>query len=94
VCAKLNHYPTARAVACERALLAALGGGCQLPVGAYVETAADQLRLIAVVASPDGSRLIRNHAMGPASQAEQIGNKLAADFLAPGAAEIMEFNDT
>ncbi len=94
VCAKLNHYPTERAVACERALLAALGGGCQLPVGAYAETAADQLRLTAAVASPDGSRLIRDHSMGPVSQAEQLGNKLAADFLARGAAEILESNVT
>jgi hydroxymethylbilane synthase len=90
LCAQLNHFSTERAVACERALLAALGGGCQLPVGGYAEMAADQLRLIAVVASPDGSKVIRDRAIGPVSQAEQLGNTLAADFLARGAAEILE----
>jgi len=90
LCAQLNHFSTERAVACERALLAALGGGCQLPVGAYAEMAADQLRLTAVVASPDGSKVIRDRAIGPVSQAEQLGSALAADFLARGAAEILE----
>ena len=94
LCAPLNHFATERAVACERALLAALGGGCQLPVGAYAEAVADQLQLTGVVASPDGSRLIRDQAAGPASQAEELGNALAADFLARGAAEILNSNVT
>src|SRR6185312_3863915 len=35
ICAALNHEPSARAVSCERTVLAELGGGCQLPVGAF-----------------------------------------------------------
>jgi hydroxymethylbilane synthase len=94
VCAQLNHFSTERAVACERALLAALGGGCQLPVGAYAEIDSGQLRITAVVAAPDGSKLIRDRATGLASQAESIGATLAAEFLARGAAEILETHVT
>lgn len=90
LCANLNHPSTELAVTCERALLAALGGGCQLPVGAYAEVAENRLRLTAVVVSPDGSRLIRDQTVGPLDQAERIGNTLAADFLTRGAAEILE----
>ena len=50
VCAQLDHEPTRIAVQAERALLAALGGGCQVPIGAHAEVAEGRVRLRALIA--------------------------------------------
>ena len=69
-------------VTAERALLAALGGGCSVPVAAHAELSADTICLSALVAAPDGSTIIRSSVSGPRSQAKSIGieavNKLFA----------------
>ena len=62
ICAQLNDEPTSQAVTCERTVLAALGGGCQLPVGAFAEAIGGTLKVIAVVLSPDGTRCLRARA--------------------------------
>src|SRR3954469_8641331 len=49
---------------CERALLNGLGGGCQVPIGAHAEVSGDELLLTAVVASPDGTRMLRERQLG------------------------------
>jgi hydroxymethylbilane synthase len=87
----LDHAPTRRAVTAERAVLATLGGGCQVPVGAHAIPSADgaTLRLIAVVASPDGLRLIRAEREGQASRAAALGRRVARELLRQGAAEIL-----
>jgi hydroxymethylbilane synthase len=90
ICAGLNHEPSARAVSCERTVLAELGGGCQLPVGAFAALKNDQLYCVGVVASPDGSRIIRGQANGPVDLPEQVGRNLASQLLSKGAAEILE----
>jgi hydroxymethylbilane synthase len=90
ICAALNHEPSARAVACERTVLAELGGGCQLPVGAFAALRNDRLYCVAVVASPDGTRILRGEANGPGDHPEQVGKNLAAQLLSQGAAEILE----
>ncbi|MGA2133071.1 MAG: hydroxymethylbilane synthase [Bryobacteraceae bacterium] len=89
-CAPLDHAPTRAAVTAERALLGALGGGCQVPIGAYATVSGDRLRLQAVVVSPDGAQLIRQEAEGPAAEAAQIGQRLGEALLAAGADEILE----
>jgi hydroxymethylbilane synthase len=90
VCAALNHEPSARAVACERTVLAELGGGCQLPVGAFAAFQKNQIYCVAVVASPDGTRVVRGEAKGPLDHPEQVGRNLASQLLSKGAAEILE----
>src|SRR5580704_7910887 len=55
---KLDDGPARAAVEAERALLTALGGGCQVPIGAHARVHHDVIRLIAMVAAADGSRLI------------------------------------
>jgi hydroxymethylbilane synthase len=90
ICRKLDHPGTRIAVAAERALLAALGGGCQVPIGAYATVEGGELRLTAVVCTPDGGRLIRRNASGPAGAAEQVGRELAGALLDAGADEILE----
>jgi hydroxymethylbilane synthase len=87
----IDDAPTRRAVTAERALLAALGGGCQVPMGAHA-TLTDggaMLRLLAVVASLDGKRLVRVERMGPARRPASLGRAAARELLARGAAAIL-----
>jgi hydroxymethylbilane synthase len=80
--------PSARvAVEAERALLATLGGGCQVPVGAHATLEGPFVRLRAIVASPDGARVIRGELTG--SVAERIGEDLGRMLLEQGAREIL-----
>jgi hydroxymethylbilane synthase len=55
----LDHPPTRLAVECERALLVGLGGGCQVPIGAFAEINGREITLSAVVGRPDGSEALR-----------------------------------
>jgi len=89
-CQKLNHAPTQWAVTAERALLAALGGGCQVPIGAYATVTGERLSLQAVVVSPDGVQLVRDRSEGPAADAQRIGSELGEALLAAGADSILE----
>jgi len=85
--APLDHARTARAVAAERALLAGLQGGCNVPLGAYAVEEDGMLRLTAFVARADGSGLLR----GQARDADPLraGAALAEQLLARGARELM-----
>jgi len=90
ICRALDHAETRLAVAAERALLAALGGGCQVPIGAYAQVDGDEVRLTAVVCTPDGDRLLRRNATGATLDPESLGNRLAQELLGAGADEILE----
>ena len=74
----------------ERATLATLQGGCQVPVGALAEAQGDKLSLHALVAMPDGSRLMRAESRGPRTDPVALGQRVAEQLLAQGAAEILE----
>jgi hydroxymethylbilane synthase len=89
-CQQLNHPPTQSAVTAERALLAALGGGCQVPIGAYATVTGDRLSLQAVVVSPDGVDLVRDRSEGSVADAQRIGRELGEALLAAGADRILE----
>jgi hydroxymethylbilane synthase len=88
--AMLDHADTHTAVAAERAVLASLGGGCQVPIGAYATVSNGRVRLLGIVAAPDGTRLIRAEGEGEAANAADVGARLAADLLQRGAREILE----
>jgi hydroxymethylbilane synthase len=88
-CAQFNDQRTSQAVTCERTVLAALGGGCQLPVGAFAEAIDGTLKIVAVVVSPDGTRCLRAHAAGSRDRPEELGQAVAADLLARGADKIL-----
>ncbi|MGH8164490.1 MAG: hydroxymethylbilane synthase, partial [Rhodanobacteraceae bacterium] len=90
VCVRLDHEPTRQAVACERAILAGLGGGCHLPVGAFAEVDDNLLRVRAVVIAPDGGRLARASAQGPSSDPLELSSRIVRDLLAQGADELIE----
>ena len=84
----LDHPPTRAAVACERAVLNQLGGGCQVPIGAYAEQTRGVLLLRAVVASPDGSSIIREKKDG--SDPEKLGVEVGQALLSRGAGRILD----
>jgi hydroxymethylbilane synthase len=83
------HDPlTDAAVTAERVFLARMGGGCQVPIAAYGIVNADELWLRGLVASPDGSRLLRHELRGSSTEPVGLGQALAEDMLAQGADEI------
>lgn len=91
LCAKLNHETTARCVEAERAVLRALGGGCQVPIGAHATIGAEQMMTLqAVVAAPDGGQVIAHHLSGAANDAQALGAAMAEHLLANGARSILE----
>jgi len=88
--ARISDAASAAALDAERALVEALGGGCQTPVGALATPCEDgELQLVAAVIAVDGSRSIRGHLRGPTSDARLLGKAVAAELLAQGAAEIL-----
>ncbi len=85
----IEHRETRLAVEAERALLDALGGGCQAPLGGHAVVERETLTLAAAVVAPDGSRLIREQLVGAAQDAAALGRALAETLLERGAAEII-----
>ncbi|CAA7601749.1 hydroxymethylbilane synthase [Acididesulfobacillus acetoxydans] len=84
---RLNHRETEQAVVAERALMRRLEGGCQVPIGALARLEADKIRLKAMVASLDGTRILRAQTYGdnPAT----VGLEAAERLLGQGAGEIL-----
>jgi hydroxymethylbilane synthase len=70
-------------------MLEGLGGGCQLPIAAYSKRNSSQLHLAGVVASPDGTRVLRASATGAPANPEDVGQRVAADLLRQGAGELL-----
>src|SRR5262249_47825740 len=89
-CSALDHAPSRTAVTAERAVLATLGGGCQVPIGAYATVSDGLVRLQAVVVSPDGSSVIRRQASGASDSAEELGRETGQALLADGGRQILE----
>jgi len=87
---KLDHAETRNAVVAERALLAELQGGCQIPVGAWGRLERDDLVLEACVVSVDGSECVRERGAGPPGNAAELGKDVARRLLANGAGQILE----
>jgi hydroxymethylbilane synthase len=85
----INDTTAAAALTAERAVVMRLGGGCQMPIGAYAAEEAGALALTAIVISVDGSRTARAEVRGPLAGAAGIGARAAGDLLARGAGEIL-----
>ena len=86
---RLDDPPTRQAVRAERSLLRALGGGCQVPIGAVAEVTGEVLSLRGAVIEPEGRRRIEGQVSGPVELAEELGARLAADLLRRGAGELL-----
>ena len=83
----IEHASTRLSVTAERVFLAALGGGCSLPVGAMAVVTGSKITLSGVVAAPDGSRILRLKAEG--MDPLQLGQELAKKALDAGAADYL-----
>lgn len=84
-----NHPQTAAAVIAERAVLATLEGGCQVPIAAFGIVEGDQLDLTALVSSVDGQQMIKKSVRSRVDEAEACGIALAKELLAEGAGAIL-----
>ncbi|HEV8181096.1 MAG TPA: hydroxymethylbilane synthase [Candidatus Angelobacter sp.] len=83
----LNDADTHAAIDCERALLGSLGGGCQVPIGAYAEKRGGRLYLRAMVGRPDGSQILREQADG--TDGVKLGRETAQTLLWRGGDKIL-----
>ena len=89
----LNCAETQQAVTAERAMLAALGGDCSVPIGGYAavdKASIDVLLLSGVVATPDGRQVISKRGEGQVSSPEQLGMRVARGLLKQGARDILD----
>jgi len=84
----LDDAASRTATTCERALLNKLGGGCQVPIGAFAEVRNGRLHLDAIVADPDGSKVLRESRDG--SDPVQLGESVGETLLQRGGDAILE----
>ena len=85
----VDDAPTRISVTAERAFVAAIGGGCQVPVGVYAELTGESLNMSAMAGLPDGSRLYRVSVIGDAGLPEEAGRAVAQRLMDSGAGEIL-----
>ncbi len=86
----LDDEDTHIALDAERAFLQVLGGGCQVPIGAYATLDGKMLTLKALVGSPDGKQILKSEKNGSLQNAKEIGRSLGKQLLDMGAGEILE----
>jgi hydroxymethylbilane synthase len=85
----INDAAAAAALTAERAVVTRLGGGCQMPIGAYAAESGGALVLTAIVISVNGSKTARAEAQGAVADAAPLGDRVAEELLARGAGEIL-----
>ena len=85
----INHERTGVALEAERAVVTRLGGGCQMPIGAYATVEGDTIALAAIVIALDGSREVRASVSGSVRDPEEVGVEAADALLARGADTIL-----
>lgn len=85
----INHEPTRMGVLAERAFLRVLEGGCQVPIGALSDEESGRLQLAGLVASLDGTVVIKDTIAGQLEEAEELGRCLAERLLGRGAAQVL-----
>ena len=87
---KLDDAETRTAIVAERALLSALQGGCQVPLGAWARIERGELVLEACVCSVDGAQYVKQRATAPPDQARALGEHMARLLIDAGAQNILE----
>ena len=87
---KLDDPETRTVIIAERALLMALQGGCQMPLGAWARIERGELVMEAVVCSVDGVQYVRQKASAPPDQATQLGERMARLLIEGGARNILD----
>ena len=84
----LNDEPSRLATVAERALLNQLGGGCQVPIGAYAEVEGGVVKMTAICARPDGTELLRE--VGTGTDPLELGQRLGNLILGRGGDKILK----
>jgi uroporphyrinogen-III synthase len=87
---KIHHPETAAAATAERALLEAIGGGCQVPLGALATVRDGALHLRACACSPDGSQVVRAERSGAVDDPKGLGKTVAAALIEAGASAFVK----
>jgi hydroxymethylbilane synthase len=87
--APLHDTDAATEVAAERSFLKRLGGGCHVPIGARAKINGEQLKIIGIVANPNGSKLCRGEITGHVTDAADVGHRLAEQLLKDGADKLL-----
>ena len=87
---KLSDPVSIQTTTAERTIARVLEASCQSPVAAYASVANEELSLTALVAHPDGSQVIKESISGAATDAERLGEALAARLLENGARELLD----
>ena len=90
ILAHLNDTTAAQTTSAERAIARVLQASCQSPVAALAVVSGKKITITALVARPDGSRSISNTVSGNASDAQALGEQLAASLLDNGARELLD----
>jgi hydroxymethylbilane synthase len=89
VAAALNSLPTAISVFAERRFLQLMGGGCNIPVAVYARLKGNIIEIDGLVASPDGSKIVRDSAQQNVDKTNEIVDSLAERILSRGGREIL-----
>lgn len=85
----LNDKATKQATDAERAFLGLVEGGCQVPIGVHAEVENNEIKIEAIIASLDGSTVLRNTISGDAEKAVELGQKLGHKMLSEGGQDIL-----
>lgn len=85
----LNDKATKQATDAERAFLGLVEGGCQVPIGVHAEVQDNEIKIEAIIASLDGSTVLRNTISGDAEKAVELGQKLGHKMLSEGGQDIL-----
>jgi hydroxymethylbilane synthase len=82
---RIDDSSTRQAVLAEREFLRSLGGGCQVPIGAFAQCTGQTLCLRSAVLDPEGRERVEGEVTGAADEAESLGRQLAQHLLSQGA---------
>lgn len=86
----IDDFETHVSVKAERAFIKRLGGGCQVPAGAYAEVKGNNIVLKGGIGTLDGRNILKREIAGSIHSAEETGEKLAEEILCMGGKEILE----
>ena len=90
IISKLDHRETHYAVNAERALVDAMDGGCQVPIGAYATVNKELITVRGLVASLNGESIYKSEKIGPIHESIDIGHDLGNELLKMGADEVLK----
>jgi hydroxymethylbilane synthase len=88
--AKLDDAETRSSIIAERAMLKALQGGCQVPIGAWARIERGEMVMEACVTSADGLQFVKQRLTGSPEQSAELGEQLARMLISAGAQNILE----